>query len=94
VVRFFKALVQLVANTEMLAQSVAEANSNFRANLGLDTPPAALPGPLDAAEGNGEAKQSQRQEGGSGPLRHGKRQGPASCRPCFVSTGNESIRDA
>jgi len=34
--RFFKALATLSQNTETLAQSVAEANDNFRANLGLD----------------------------------------------------------
>jgi len=34
--RVFKALATLALNTETLAASVAEANQNFRANLGLD----------------------------------------------------------
>ena len=59
--KFFAALGALTSNAETLAQSLAEANERFRANLGLDhlEELPALPAPAEApgpARKNGRAR--------------------------------------
>jgi hypothetical protein len=54
--RFFAALSALTTNAEALAASMAEANVNFRANLGLDAPEMALPAPQNDAEAENDSR--------------------------------------
>jgi hypothetical protein len=60
--RLFAAIANLTTSMESLALSVTEANTNFRANLGLDNheEPARLEHQEPEAEANGGTKRKAR----------------------------------